>query len=326
MEAAPGLATARRWRTVPVFAFRAVAIAAACLLVGLASAGHTAIADGGAQFFSGNLTLALPGNGDPSFITIDLLMADDGSDDFDVHATAVGEQLLAQFPGAVPITSGEVSAQYLLKRYKWLDSHPSWGYNPAGKPATLSDDAEAIKAAAASWGAIGANVGFVDAGITAATPGACQNVADGLNTIGWRTLPAGVLATTCTYWSASAGATESDIQIDPSWSWTTNLSVIRMDLQSVVTHELGHALGMDHPCDFSRPTTCDPSARTTVMYGTYLAGTNRRTPQPDDIAGILAVYGPTESPAPSRLAPPAQQSALQAVLPYRRAIAAIARE
>jgi hypothetical protein len=99
-----------------------------------------------------------------------------------------------------------------------------------------------------------------------------------------------------------------------------------MDLQSVVTHELGHALGMDHPCDFSRPTTCDPSARTTVMYGTYLAGTNRRTPQPDDIAGILAVYGPTESPAPSRLAPPAQQSALQAVLPYRRAIAAIARE
>jgi len=315
-----------RGRTHFATSLGVAALAAGCVLITLARDSQPAHADTADQFVSADLTLALPSDGDPSFITFEMLMADDGSGDFDARAAAVHNGILSQFPGGVPVTDGQVSAQYLLKRYKWLDNRPNWSYNPAGKPGSLIGDTAAIGAAAASWGALGANVSFVDAGITTATPGACQNVADGRNTVGWRALPAGVLAMTCTYWSASAGATEFDMQIDPSWLWTTNLSVMRMDLQSVVTHEFGHALGLDHPCDFTRPTTCDSTDRTAVMYGSYLAGTNRRTQQPDDIAGILAVYGPDEMHPLPGPAPVAAQSMLQPILPYHQAFAGIIHE
>lgn len=307
-----------------------VALAVGCMFVILTRDSQLAHAETGDQFVSADLTLALPGNGEPSFITFEMLMADDGSGNLDARAAAVHEQLLSRFPGAVPVTDAGVTAQYLLTRYKWLDNRPSWSYNPAGKPAGLVDDATAVDAAAASWGTAGANVTLLDDGNTTAAPSLCQNLADGRNTVGWAPIGHGVLAMTCTSWSPLAGAIEFDMQIDPSWAWTTNLSVIRMDLQTVVTHEFGHALGLDHPCDFNRPTTCSGPERTAVMYGSYTAGENRRTQQADDIAGILAVYGPSEiSPSSSSLTPVTPQATLRPLLParpllpYRNTIAGI---
>jgi predicted Zn-dependent protease len=55
------------------------------------------------------------------------------------------------------------------------------------------------------------------------------------------------------------------------------------DLQTVVTHELGHALGLDH------------STYGTDMYPTY-AGVKRGL-SADDIAGVQAVYGPRQPDA-----------------------------
>lgn len=319
----------RRQRLVGTYAktaLVALVFAAATWLGGAgATPAHAGYAD---QFRSADLTLATVANGQLSFVTFDLLMADDGTGDFEAEANALHADLLASFSGAVAVEAGEVSAQYVLAHYSWHNNRADWAYNPTGKPAGLIVDAAAISAAAASWGTLGANFSFANDGSTTAAPNGCQNVPDGRNTVGWAPIGHGVLAMTCTYWNTRDGAVEFDMQIDPTWAWTTETSVIRVDLQSVITHEFGHALGIDHPCDFTQSATCTDANRAAVMYGSYMVGTNKRVQQPDDLAAITAVYGrnaagPTSpSQAQSQPITPASQ---QPLLGYHVAIAVLSR-
>jgi hypothetical protein len=320
--------------TTPKTIAKAAALALACVLVTLATHARPAHAETNDHFLPNDFTLALPGHGEPSFVTFEMLIAEGSASDVAARAALVRQQMLAYFPGAVPVAEGEVSAQYLLKRYRWVDTHPTWAYNAAGRLAGLIGDAGAVQAAAESWGTLGANVRFTDAGTTTATPDACQGVTDGRNTVGWHSLPGNVLAMTCTNWSPSTGATEFDIQVDPNWAWTTEASFIRMDLQSVFTHEFGHALGIDHPCDINQVATCTTTDRNAVMYGGYAGGTNKRAQQPDDIAGLIAAYGATPgtdaraSTTPTRPVPAAAQSPLPLTpgLTYRAAIVGLTRD
>lgn len=67
-----------------------------------------------------------------------------------------------------------------------------------------------------------------------------------------------------------------------------------LDLQAVLTHELGHVLGLAH--------SADPAA---VMF-TSTGTVRQRRPGLDDRAGLVAIYGPTEpEPSPSLPARPA---------------------
>jgi len=70
---------------------------------------------------------------------------------------------------------------------------------------------------------------------------------------------------------------------DPDFLWgdaTTNSSF--MDFENVLTHELGHALGLDHPSD-----TCTEE----TMYASGTEGeTKKRDLNSGDIAGINKVY------------------------------------
>jgi hypothetical protein len=61
------------------------------------------------------------------------------------------------------------------------------------------------------------------------------------------------------------------------------------DLLSVLTHEAGHFLGMSHA----------PNTNTTMKptYDPSVDGTDMRSLEPDDVAGICAIYPPEREPA-----------------------------
>jgi hypothetical protein len=98
-----------------------------------------------------------------------------------------------------------------------------------------------------------------------------------LSTVGFAAMPSGYLAATCT-WKINRDpefdeATESDLRLNLSKSWTVNPDATgcagQYDLEYVVTHERGHTFGLadlsgDHTglTMYSRGNSCSGSGRT----------------------------------------------------------------
>ncbi len=179
--------------------------------------------------------------------------------------------------------AGQEGSGWVAKEYAWPTGPVAFQYNPDGAPANLDGVDDSIAAAASTWNNAGANFGFASGGTTSDKIGACGVVSDGKNTIGWASLDGSLLAVTCTLYRpdgpAPHKATEFDMQLDPKWDWTTT-SPPTIDLQTVVTHELGHALGLGH--------SADPS---TVMFANGSSGSLKRDLTSTDIAGAVAIYG-----------------------------------
>jgi Matrixin len=85
---------------------------------------------------------------------------------------------------------------------------------------------------------------------------------------------------------ATGAIWDSDIEVnavDASLSIGDPVPPNSVDLDSLLTHEAGHLLGMAHTLD-----------KTATMFAGYQEGTNTlRTLAPDDVDGICAIYPPT---------------------------------
>lgn len=108
---------------------------------------------------------------------------------------------------------------------------------------------------------------------------------NGINEISYASLEDGTLAQ-CTWWYTNIFHTKiesADIGISTSHTFAIgrNPNANEYDFQSVITHEVGHALGLGHPAD----TETDA-----VMYKSFRDGQMRRELSSDDIAGIQDIY------------------------------------
>jgi len=80
----------------------------------------------------------------------------------------------------------------------------------------------------------------------------------------------GAIALTRLIFDANTGEiTESDIMLNPAYRFSTNLAFGTYDLQAIVTHELGHALGCDHAS--AQNDTMFPAAATGEFFQRYLS-------------------------------------------------------
>jgi hypothetical protein len=99
---------------------------------------------------------------------------------------------------------------------------------------------------------------------------------------------AAVGLTTVSFNSETGDIVDADIEINATANVPLSVTLSdqipqnQYDLQSILTHEAGHFLGLGH--------SSDPDA---VMRPMYMAGTaSLRVPNDDDIAGICAIYPP----------------------------------
>lgn len=112
-----------------------------------------------------------------------------------------------------------------------------------------------------------------------------------------------VLALTTLYYHPYTGMAESfSLEVnDGAYTFSTTGFMATNDIQNMLTHELGHVLGLDHPC-----RDRDLCGETTMYYSAPAGEVKKRDLHPDDIAGLCGLYGedwvPTPPPGPTAVA------------------------
>lgn len=190
------------------------------------------------------------------------------------------------------LPSAREQAQYVVGSINqhWEGGQVNWYYNPQNQPSNLSVSAvvNAIQVAAARWSGM-CNVTFTYMGTTSASPvvNGSSGTVDQMNVIGWGQLQneqAGYGAYT-QWWWIGARLVDADVVINTAYNWSAQ------NVEAIMTHELGHALGISHS---------DMSA--SVMFASpYHDYAYMRTLRGDDANACATLYGAATTADSDRL-------------------------
>ena len=179
-----------------------------------------------------------------------------------------------------PVSAFVVSTTSSGVEIKWPIPSASYFLNTSGSP---SGSLESIQTALQTWSDV-PNSSFVFA-YAGATTSSSHRIYDGQNIVTFAPMGyTGVLAENAFWYNRVTGQiVDSDIRFNTGYSWSTSGSPDFFDVQSIATHELGHSLSLGDLYGVA------DSEKT--MYGyASLGETNKRTLDPDDIAGIAYLY------------------------------------
>jgi MYXO-CTERM domain-containing protein len=178
---------------------------------------------------------------------------------------------------------------YGLTGSKWSTSSipVAWYLNENGSSDLGMDATEAaVQASFDTWQAVDCcAIAFSYRGPTGQV--ADVERSDDSNVVSWNetnfTHGASAIAIT-SMWSSGRGTmSESDIECNGQYmSWDTRGSGGNVDTQSILTHEIGHFLGLGDLYDGAHSSS--------TMYGIYSGGTGSRSLAEDDMAGCRAIY------------------------------------
>ncbi|MCA9520945.1 MAG: hypothetical protein KC609_08225 [Myxococcales bacterium] len=160
---------------------------------------------------------------------------------------------------------------------------------------------EAYRRSMATWNAVScSDFAFVDGG---STPNSLSGLdprtrePDRENLIVFRdddwTHQKDLLALTTVIFSNTTGEiVDADLELNSfRYSFSVSDTDVLNDVQNTVTHELGHVLGLDHPCGNDPSCGGDDLLKETTMYQNAPVGElKKRDLAQDDIDGLCAIY------------------------------------
>jgi Matrixin/IPT/TIG domain len=180
---------------------------------------------------------------------------------------------------------------------KWSSMPVSYWINEKGSPNILNgSDFAAVQASFQTWQNVQtANIQFFYRGTTSTgTVGL-----DGMNVVTFTDsstpLGSSIIAATFSFFTTNNDEfvfRESDIAVNPALNLSTSGEINKFDIQSIVTHEVGHLLGLDHSALVSSVM---------VPFG-MPSQLDQRTLAYDDIAGVTEIYpNPSAMPATGQI-------------------------
>lgn len=220
----------------------------------------------------------------------------------DLNSDAFSDPFGAGAPAAAdngPCAHATTCPDFQLRRPRWPadkngTSVINWKFSDEGRrsvraPAGLLENA--VSAAMATWSHWDSNLVFRYGGLTTQTFGAAGkdgSCADGTNVVTWDKFDSDIIgmAGICMDKTGTI-VRDADLALNVTYHWEningTPSTRHSIDIQSIVTHELGHWLGL---LDLYSPSDVHQTMSGYAGYGE----TNKRTPALGDIIGIQKAF------------------------------------
>jgi hypothetical protein len=190
-------------------------------------------------------------------------------------------------PGGGGSGGGSTCYAFLANGAKWkttegyvVDPDNNEGLND-------SDVTNAVTTAIGAWESAAGNNGIFGAGTTGNFALDLSNM-NNVNEVAFGNYAAGGVIAVTNVWGYFSGPAskrelvEWDMMIDTDFTWSNSGESGKMDLLNILTHEIGHAMGLGHPSD-----SC--TEETMFRYAGN-GETKKQDLNAGDIAGINALY------------------------------------